>query len=163
MQPFTQKYAIIQFFEDMQVGTEFFWKDWPLHSTVADVFAINWDAVTMQERLAEILHEHSWAESVAEDDLLFGKDGQARVTRLRKTDSLMRLHYDVIKMLEQGGWQPNNPEYAKEGFLPHVTVQKHARLNEGDKVVFNALSIIDFFPNQDPYERKLLATIKIGK
>jgi hypothetical protein len=41
-------------------------------------------------------------------------------------------------------------------------VQKHARLNEGDAVTFNALTLIDMLPGEDPYQRKVLKTIKIG-
>jgi hypothetical protein len=43
------------------------------------------------------------------------------------------------------------------GFL-----QSHARLSKGDAVVFKALSIIDMFPNKDPYRRKLIKTIEIA-
>lgn len=163
MQQFTQKYAIIQLFEDMPVGTQFAASSWPLHSTIADTFAIDWDVPTMVEKLTELLKNHEQAISVAEDDRLFGDQGQVRVALLKKTDSLVKLHYDVIELLEQGGWKPNDPQFAKEGFLPHSTVQPHGRLNKGDEVKFNALSIVDFFPDEDPYQRKLLATIKIGE
>lgn len=62
---------------------------------------------------------------------------------LRKTDDLVRLHYDVIELLEWGGWRPNDLQFAKDGFLPHSTVQEHIRLNKGDRVIFDALTIID--------------------
>lgn len=163
MSQFTQKYAIIQFFEDTPVGSQFFWKDWPLHATVADVFAIEWNVPTMTAELTETLKKHEQATSVIEDDRFFGDQGQVQVALLRKTDSLVKLHHDVIAVLGEGGWRPNDPQFAKEGFLPHSTVQKHGRLNKGDEVKFNALSIIDFFPDKDPYGRKVLATIKIGE
>ena len=162
MQQFTQKYAIIQLFEDMPVGTQFAGSSWPLHSTIADTFAIDWDVPTMVEKLTELLNSHAQATTVAEDDRFFGDNGQVQVALLKKTDDLVKLHNDVIALLEQGGWKPNDPQFAKEGFLPHSTVQPHGRLNKGDEVTFNALSIIDFFPDEDPYQRKLLATIKIG-
>lgn len=162
MAKFTQKYAIIQLFEDMPEGTQFDWKNWPLHTTIADVFASNWNVSTMAEKLTELLSHHAQATSVAEGDTFFGDDGQVQVVLLKKTDSLVKLHFDVIELLEQGGWKPNDPQFAKEGFLPHSTVQPHARLNKGDEVAFNTLSIIDLFPNDNPYQRKLVATIKIG-
>lgn len=162
MQKFTQKYAIIQLFEDMPVGTQFSASSWPLHTTIVDVFAIEWDVPTMAEKLAELLKNYAQATSIAEDDRFFGEQGQVQVTLLRKTDSLIELHYDVIDLLEQGDWKPNDPQFAKDGFLPHSTVQKHARLNNGDEITFTTLSIVDFFPDEDPYERKILATIKIG-
>jgi hypothetical protein len=71
----------------------------------------------------------------------------------------MKLHVDVIERLEKGGLALNDPQFSKEGFVPHSTVQLHARLNKGDTVVIDTLSIIDFFPDNNAYERKVLATI----
>lgn len=162
MQQFTQKYTIIQLFEDVPEGTQYSAGSWPLHSTIADTFAIDWDVPTMIEKLAELLSTHTTATSVVEEDRFFGDQGQVQVALLKKTDGLVKLHYDVIECLTQGGWKPNDPQFAKEGFLPHSTVQKHARLNKGDEVTFNALTIIDMFPGGDPYQRKVIKTIRIG-
>ena len=74
----------------------------------------------------------------------------------------MKLHFDVLAILEDGGLILNDPQFARDGFLPHATVQAHARLNKGDRVQFTALSIIDMFPNKDPYKRKVLKTIRVG-
>lgn len=78
MLQFTQKYAIIQLFEDMPVGTEFSSSNWPLHSTIADTFAIDWDALTMIEKLTELLKNYPQATSVAEDDRFFGENGEVQ-------------------------------------------------------------------------------------
>lgn len=51
---------------------------------------------------------------------------------------------------------------ARDGFLPHSTVQRHGRLGRGDEVQFKALSIIDMFPDKDPYKRRVVKTITIG-
>jgi 2'-5' RNA ligase len=163
MQTYTQKYAIIQLFEHMPVDTLFSSSNWPLHSTIVDTFAIDWNLPTMIEELTELLKAHAQAISAVGDDRFFGDDRRVQVALLKKTDDLVKLHYDVIELLEQGGLKPNDPQFAKEGFLPHSTVQSHARLINGDQVTFNALSIIDFFPNEDPYQRRVLATIKIGE
>lgn len=162
MQKFTQKYTIVQFIEDTPEDTRFSASNWPLHVTVADVFAITWDVPLMTEKLTRLLSKRAPAKSVVEDDRLFGDQGQIRVVLLRKTEDLVMLHYDVIGLLEQGGWKPNSPRFAKEGFLPHSTVQKHARLSKGDEVIFDALTVIDMFPDEDPYQRKVIGTIKIG-
>lgn len=159
MQPFTQKYAIIQLFEDMPVGTQFDSSSWPLHSTIVDTFAIDWSPTLMSERLRELLRTCAPVTSVAEDDRFFGDNGQVRVALLKKTAGLKKLHYNVIELLEEGGLRLNDPQFAKEGFLPHSTVQAHRRLHKGDEVIFDSLSIIDFFPDNDPYQRKILATI----
>lgn len=163
MSQFTQKYAIIQLFEAMPIGTQFSASAWPLHSTIADTFAIDWNVPTMVEKLTELLSTHMQATTVVMDDRFFGDQGQVQVTLLQKTDRLAKLHEDVIALLEEGNWKPNDPQFARGGFLPHATVQPHGRLTKGDRVMFNTLSIIDFFPEEDPYQRRLLATIKIGK
>jgi 2'-5' RNA ligase len=160
---FTQKYAIIQLLEDMPVGAQFSASSWPLHSTIADTFAIDWDVLTMVKKLTELLKDHAQSTSGAEDDRFFGDNGQVQVALIKKTDDLVKLHYNVITLLKQGGWKPNDPQFAEEGFLPHSTVQSQGRINKGEEITFNALSVIDFFPNEDPYQRKLLATIKIGQ
>lgn len=117
---------------------------------------------TMIEKLTALLSAHAPATSVVEEDRFFGDQGQVQVALLQKTDDLVKLHYDVIECLAQGGWKPNDPQFAKEGFLPHSTVQKHARLNKGDEVTFNALTIIDMFPGGDPYQREVIKTMRIG-
>jgi hypothetical protein len=161
-QQFTQKYAIIQLFEDAPEGTMFSSNSWPLHSTIVDVFAISWDVTTMIEKLVHLLSNHQQATSCATDDAYFGPDKQTHVMLLEKTDSLVQLHTGVIGLLDDGVLVLNDPQFAREGFLPHATVLKHARLNKGDPIVFSALSIVDFFPNGDPYMRKILKTIRIG-
>lgn len=163
MQSFTQKYAIIQLFEDMPVGMQFSSDNWPLHSTIVDTFAIDWSLPTMTNELTELLGVHSQASSIVKDDRFLGENGQVQVVLLHKTDSLSKLHYDIVARLEEGGLKLNDPQFAKEGFLPHSTVQPHARLNKEDEVTFSALSVIDFFPNNDPYQRKVLATIPVGQ
>jgi 2'-5' RNA ligase len=159
VQKFTQKYTLIQLLEDMPESTEYDWKDWPLHVTVADIFAIDWDISTLIDKLSQLLKQHTQATAVAADD---ARLGSARVVLLHASSELMKLHDDIVTLLEQGGVTFNNPQFIKEGFLPHSTIQKQARLIKGDLITFNALSIVDMFPSGDPYRRKIIKTIKIG-
>lgn len=162
MSQFTQKYTLVQFFEDVEEGYEYSSSNWPLHSTVIDTFAIDWSVDEMAVRLTEALCDHTMANSEAEKDTYFGENGQVQVILLNRTESLVKLHLDVLTMLEGGGLSLNDPQFARDGFLPHATVQKHTHLNEGDRVQFATLSIIDMFPGGDPYKRKVLKTIRIG-
>ncbi len=162
-QNFTQKYTIIQLFEDISEGTQFASDNWPLHATIVDTFAVDWDVPTMIEQLENMLAKHTGANSKVKGDQFLGPERQTPVSLIEKTDSLLKLHYDIIELPEKGGLELNDPHFAREGFLPHATVQKHARLHEGDEVVFNALTVIDMFPDGDPYQRKILKTISIGE
>lgn len=160
-QKYTQKYTIVQLFDDIEEGYEFTSDNWPLHATIADTFAIDWNIQTFIEKLKQLLKSHTPATSVVEGDRFFGDHGQVQVALLRKTNDLINLHHDVINLLEQGGWIPNDPQFAKEGFLPHSTVQKHGRLEKNDKVIFNGLTIIDMFPDGNPFKRKVIKTISL--
>jgi len=162
MAKFTQKYTIIQLFEDVPEETQYSSSGWPLHSTIVDTFAIDWDVPTMIKRLEKMLGSHKRANSIADRDEFFGPEKQTQVVLLEKTDDLLKLHSDVLDVLELGGLKLNDPQFSRDGFLPHATVQKHARLNKGDTVTFNALTLIDMFPDEDPFQRKVIKTIQIG-
>jgi hypothetical protein len=163
MDKFTQKYTIVQFFDDIEEGYEYSSDNWPLHSTVLDTFAMQWTIDEMIAKLTESLKHHEMAHSEAGDDRFFGENGQVQAVLLSRTDSLTKLHLDVLAILENGKIVLNNPQFARDGYVPHVTVQKQVRLNRGDIVRFTALSIVDMFPNNDPYVRKVLKTIKINQ
>lgn len=160
---FTQKYAIVQFFDDIEEGYEYSSDNWPLHSTIIDTFAIDWSVDEMAAKLTGLLDDRPEVVSEAEDDKYFGENRQIQVVLLNRTESLAKLHLDVLATLKDGGIILNDPQFACDGFLPHATVQKSTRLNKGDKVQFTALSIVDMFPEGDPYKRKVLRAVRIGK
>lgn len=162
IQQFTQKYTIVQFFDSVNEGYEYSSDNWPLHSTIVDTFAIDWSVDEMIDQLKSVLETHDTATSEAECDRFFGENGQVQVVLLNRSESLVELHHDILATLEEGGLKLNDPQFARDGFLPHATVQNHARLNKGDKVQFTALSIVDMFPDEDPYKRKVIKTITIG-
>jgi hypothetical protein len=159
---FSQKYTIVQFFGDVEDGYEYSSDNWPLHSTIIDTFAINWSVDEVAVRLTEAMRGCVPACSEAGDDTYFGEEGKVQVVLLDRTDSLMKLHLDVLNSLQQGGLVLNDPQFAYDRFLPHATVQKNARLTKGDKVQFTDLSIVDMFPGSDPYTRRILRTIRVG-
>lgn len=164
MQQYSQKYAIVQLLETIPVGTIFSSSNWPLHVTIADTFATDWTIDQLLRQLS--LLEGTYSKpviSTAKEEAFFGEKGETRVILLDKTTELAHLHQDVINVLKQGGWAPNDPQFAEDGFLPHVTIQPHAQLAIDQEVSFTSLSVIDFFPDGDPFVRKVLATIQINR
>ena len=159
---FTQKYTLVQFFETVEEGFEYPSSNWPLHATVVDTFAIDWSVDELAKRLSTVLSHYTAVSSQAGDDTAFGDHEHVRVTLIDRTERLVKLHEDIVSALKDGGLVLNEPQFAQDGFLPHATVQKHNRLNKGDVVKFTALSIVDMFPEGDPYRRKVLKTIQIG-
>lgn len=162
-QKFTQKYTIVQFFDDVDEGYEYPSDNWPLHSTIVDTFAIKRSVEEVVATLVDVLRDHATADSEVGDDRVFGENGSVQVVLLDRAEGLVRLHLDVLAALEEGGLVLNDPQFARDGFLPHATIQKHARLNKGDKVRFRALSVVDMFPDEDPYRRRVIKTVEIGR
>jgi len=162
MQEFTQKYTLAQLLEPMPEGTEYAASDWPLHVTLADVFATNWDVPTMVGELTRLLSRAKPFASAAVGNAYFGPSHQTHVTLLEKNAKLKQLHYDIIATLEKGGAVFNQPQFIREGFAPHSTVRPHARLQKGERVMLTAISIVDMFPGGDPYRRKILKTIPLA-
>jgi hypothetical protein len=149
---YSQKYTLVAFLKPLEIGAEFVMTDWPLHITLADVFAIELsDAV--EQNLSTLFAEQSPISlSLAEDGTL----GTTKVTFFKNTSEFQNLHDKIIDLLELNGAEFNTPEFTREGFLPHSTIQKSEKLNEGDKFVVTAVSLIDMFPNSNWKQRKVL-------
>ena len=78
------------------------------------------------------------------------------------TPELMNLHKQIIKTLRDAGAIFDEPQFNEDGYRAHATVQKAHRLNEGDSVLIDEVTIVDMFPNQDITRRKILKTIKLA-
>lgn len=161
MQKFTQKYAIIQLLEVMEEGSEYLSSNWPLHVTIGDTFAVDWENNNLFNKLSELLTMKKPVISKAGDDDYFGPQKQTQVTLLEMNQELTALHRDVVSLLKRFGAVFNDPQYINDGFIAHATVQSRARLQPGDTVSFDRLTIIDMFPGSDPYRRKVLKSIKL--
>lgn len=159
MTKFTQKYVVVQFSKSLPDGHEYSMKDWPLHVTLADVFAIDGKWTSLFKDLNLILDNESAFFSKATVKDLFGDDRSTKVILIEKTSELQNLHKMIISVLEKHGAVFNSPEYVKEGFKPHVTEQAESKLRIGDIVEFSSLTLVDMFPNEDPYQRKVLGTV----
>lgn len=149
---YSQKYTLVAFLKPMKVGAEFAMADWPLHTTLADVFAIELDAIIEQNLTDLLAKQPSICLSVGED----AKLGNTRVALINKNSELQDLHDTIINVLELHGAKFNAPEFTRKGFLPHSTIQKFERLNAGDEFEITFVSLIDMFPGGDWQKRKVL-------
>lgn len=160
MPKFTQKWALATLLEPVEEGAEFFYKDFPLHITLAGVFATNCDGETLAKQLTDLLVDQKPLEAKTDAEDRFGPNREVVAMKLRKTLELMNLYNDLHSMLLRTGAVFNEPQYEGNGYIPHSTFQKHAFLNVGDSAIIDSVSIIDLFPNSDGYQRKIFKTIK---
>jgi 2'-5' RNA ligase len=163
MQKFTQKWTIMVLLEQMDEGTEFFWKNWPQHITLVDIFSVDWKNNNLLERLEALLAEHKSFNIVAADETSFGSPKEpVPVTLFEKGTELQSLHNDTIELLKNAGAIFNNPQYVGEGFIAHSTIQNSKRLHMGDIVNVKELTIVDMFPHGDGLMRRIFRTIKFA-
>lgn len=154
---YSQKYALVSFFESIEIITEFAMTDWPPHITLADVFAIELDTGIEQKLEAMLADQPPITLSAIGDSVL----GMTKVVFIEKNDGLQKLHDKIIDLLELHGAKFNNPEFTRSGFLPHSTIQKSGRLHEGDRVEINTISLIDMFPDTNWQQRRVLRKFKL--
>jgi 2'-5' RNA ligase len=161
MQKFTQKYTIVCFLEDKDEGYEYSANQWPSHVTLADTFSIEWDINTLVEELTNLAKRLKPISSKVSHDEYFGPNKQVLVAIIDKNKNLSELHCQIVDLLKKAGVKFNDPQYSEAGFYPHSTVQPHARVEIGETVHFNNLALVDMFPNEDAYHRKILKLIKL--
>lgn len=164
MQPFTQKYTVIHFFQPLRDGTEFASTDWPLHVTLAETFAIQQDLPTLINSMSIVARHHEPIRTTAANEASFGPDQTIPVILIDMPPTLISLHNDIVSSLESNcGASFNNPHYIKDGYVAHSTIQSDTQLHRGDDVIIDSLSIVDMFPGNDPYKRKIISTLRLGR
>lgn len=164
MQQFSQKYTIVHFFKPLADGTGFASSDWPPHITLAETFAIHSSTSDLIDTLSRVSKNHLPVQTTALDDAHFGPDHSIPVTLIDTSPVLSTLHNDIITVLKDScGATFNNPQYVQQGYRAHSTIRPDARLHAGDHITINSLSIVDMFPNNDPYRRKVIQTFRLAR
>lgn len=156
---YAQKYTLVSFLETIATNTEFSMADWPLHITLADVFAVDLDTGIGQKLTSLLANQPSITLSAKCDSTL----GTTKVVLIEKNNDLQNLHDQIMDFLEFNGAKFNNPEFTRAGFLPHSTIQTSGRLHEGDKIEIRTISLVDMFPDGDWKQRKVIMNFELDK
>jgi len=161
VEAFTQKWAIVSLLEDAEQGSEFYYTDFPLHITLAGVFATDKDDEQLASELADLLDQQHPIEIEADEKDMFGPNKDIAVMKVKQSPELMGLYQLIYEWLERSGIQYNLPEYEGKGYLPHSTFHKTDSLSPGEKRTLTSVSLIDLYPNSDGYQRKISKTIDL--
>lgn len=162
MEKFTQKWAIVSLLEDVEEGSEFYFTDFPLHVTLAGVFSTPADKDQLVHGLAGLLRKQSLIEIEADEADFFGPNEDIPVMRIKQSGELKKLHLQIHDWLTSLHVEYNSPQYQGSGYHPHCTVQRDTSLSLGEQRVLTSVSLIDLFPNNDGYQRKIVKTIQLG-
>lgn len=157
-----QKYVIIHLLQPLEDGSEFNMRDWPLHVTLSPRFSVDIDQPGFYEALQEVVRDYEPVTTTVKNDEHFGQDAHVHVAILERTEKLIQLHNHLLDVLESFGATFDEPMYSRDGYRPHVTVQRSGRVHKGDEITINSLSLIDMFNKQDIKERAVIHTFKLG-
>lgn len=161
MEEFRQKWAIVALLEDIKDGAVFHYTEFPLHITLAGVFAIDKNGLWLAEGLTNLLTEQKMFEVHTDKKDAFGPNKDVAVMKIVKTQELIGLYNMIHEWLLESGAIYHEPEYQGNNYLPHSTFQKSSLLNENETREIKSVSIIDLFPNGDGYQRKVFKTIEL--
>lgn len=162
METFTQKWAIVSLLEEAEEGSEFYYTDFPLHVTLAGIFATNKSGHELADKMVEILLNQHPVKIEAYKKDMFGPNKDVAVMKIKKSPELMALYNSIFEWLERSGVKYNSPEYQGDGYLPHSTFQKSGSLKEGERRILHSVSLIDLYPNNDGYMRKISKIIELA-
>lgn len=157
---YSQKYCLVHFIDHRQDGSEFNMNHWPLHITLADVFAIDLEQSAIIKDLEMLSGKLAPVTLNAENESILG---ETPVVLLSKSPDLLQLHEDIVSFIEAGSAVFNNPEFTRAGFIGHSTIQNEQRLKIDEVITIDSLSLVDMFPEGDWQRRKVLATFPLSK
>lgn len=161
MNKFKQKWTIIIPLEPVSEGTEYEFTDWPLHITLASVFAVDDKGAEISNKLQELLlGQHEFNTSADSEDW-FGPDKSVGVMKIKFTLELQELYSKIHQLLIDMKVEFNEPQYEGKGFIPHSAYQKTSRLRAGDEIIISKVALIDMFPNGNGYKRRVTKTIDL--
>jgi hypothetical protein len=91
------------------------------------------------------------------------KWGDIKVTVLEESKEFRKMLNNVQQALINNGALFNEPEYLGDGFKPHVTFQRNAKLEVGNNKQITSVSLVDMFPNGNFEQRRIIATLRLIK
>ncbi len=158
---YSQKYTIVQFLEPIQPRQTFSMEEWPLHITLADVFAINLDESLIKALAAYLSSKECISTESMEEAQLGDHNNPTIVTLIKNNSKLQSLHDELINFLQAYGAVFNSPQFTHGGFLPHATRQNHAHLETGKKINISELTLVDMFVDNNWKQRKVLESFNL--
>ena len=158
----TQRYVIIKLLEKLQDGDEFLPENYPLHITIVPSFQLEKMNDALLGKIKQLCNDLKPFSLTAGEDEFFGPNREVHVTTMIMNDELKELHANLVSILSDAGAIFDESQYMLENYRAHATVQETVRLNEGDSIIFDSITVIDKLPNGLPTKRKLLKTLNFS-
>jgi 2'-5' RNA ligase len=139
------RYAIVLPLEPMAVGERYAVRDWPLHITVMPVFSTWSGAGELAASMASVAARTAPIEASAGVGELFGPKHDTPVA-LVDSPEIRALHAVFVDELDVHVPTFRRPDYAGNGFRPHITATKRGEAVEGQPLRLTQLALVDMQP-----------------
>lgn len=157
-----QKYVVVHFIDIANVPAEFPSSAWPLHVTLLANFTLGEPLEQLQKDLARYAQQIEPFTIPAEGEALFEPAKSVAVSLIQPKAKIMAIHNQLAAIATQLGAVYDEPAYMGEGFIPHATIQAESRLAEGQTAELSHFTLVDMFPGDDIYRRKIIETYQFG-
>lgn len=154
----SQKYTLVHFFEEQPMSHNFSAREWPLHTTLLDMFTVGSDTDVLQHSLQEIAATTRSLTTKAVSETLFGQNKDVAVTLLSINPGIIELHKRLVGLAEETLIQFDHPEYVADGFIPHASIRDDSKLELGKTYRISNISLVDMYPNNDINRRAIIKT-----
>lgn len=156
--------VVVSILNQLEQGTIFEAKDWPLHVTLVPKFNFTGDDINgLIKMLEEQVSQYKPLQIQVMDKAMFGPKSNIPVSKVDGGEELRKLHTHLVKILTQNYHTTfESPDYIGKGFSPHITDQKDGGLSKEQRIVLDSFSIIDRSPDGDHKKRRIISNIKLG-
>lgn len=139
----------------LEPASDFSPNRWPLHLTVVGNFVLEGCTYDVSDFLVDVTASHPpLTLSCGRDDWLVG---DTLVNRIEPNVALTELHRELCHGLLLLGARFEASAQIMQHFVPHVAVQKTARLRDGDVLRVGQLALIDRAPGGDATSHEIIA------
>lgn len=149
--------------ETPPVGFTFDSRNWPLHITIVPPFFYDGGVNDLTAHLREVTDDLGRFEIEVGAVDYFGPNNDVEVNVINPNTSLARLHEQIVRKLGELGVSFHQAQFSNEGYRPHATVHGEVRVNEGQRIIIDAVALVLHEPNNIRHEREVVANMGLGK
>ena len=137
------EHLVVIMLEEEPAGQEF--EIWPPHITIVPWFPCD-DETRLDKTLAKVAARHQAFEVKAGQTEDWGRKDRFEVIKIEDKGQLHRLHWDVLRNLEENGFPIHQKDYLGEKYTPHITLRnsltKETKLKAGDPIIITKFTLI---------------------
>ncbi len=131
----------------------------PLHCTVFQYFSTNIPFLGLRRELSAIAGNTNPIELTGGEPALFGKSSDVPVNLVEETPELRALHETIRTWLIEQHAMIYNPEWAGDGYRPHVSVVDGEAFTSGMRVTVNRIALVQ---ELIPQRKQITALFPLG-